>query len=245
MDGVYLSVIIPAYNEERRLPKTINSILDYLKKQNFSWEILVVNDGSKDNTSGIVNEFSKADSRIRLIDNKVNQGKGAVVRQGMLGAQGKVRLFTDADNSTSVGHFDKMKPYFDKDYKVVIGSRDSKDVKGAKQAIPQKWHKRLLGNFGNLVIQILAVPGIWDTQCGFKAFEKQAAEKIFSQAKINRWGFDFEALAIAKFLGYKIGIIPLYWINDPSSRVKLGDYFKTFFEAVKVRWNLITGKYHR
>ena len=246
-ENLYLSVIIPAYNEENRITKTLEAILGYLQKQDCAWEVLVISDGSKDNTAGAVNNFQQQNSgaNIRMINNKENRGKGAVVSQGMLSAKGKIRLFTDADNSTAVDHFDKMKPYFEQGYRVVIGSRDPKDAKGAKQAVEQVWHKRLLGNMGNLVIQILAVPGIWDTQCGFKAFEKEAAEKIFSQTTINRWGFDFEALAIARFLGYKIAKIPLYWVNDPHSNVKFKDYFKTFFEAVKVRFNLIKGVYKK
>jgi hypothetical protein len=163
----------------------------------------------------------------------------------MLAAQGEVRLFMDADNSTEVAHFDQMRPLFTQGYDVVIGSRDGKDVPGARQAVPQPFLKRFLGNAGNLFIQVMAVPGIWDTQCGFKAFTAVAAQRIFSVSKIDRWGFDMEALAIARKLKYRIGIIPTRWVDDADTHVNLRDYINTIFEVVRVRWNLLTGAYQK
>ena len=126
---------------------------------------------------------------------------------------------------------------------MVIGSRDSKDAKGAKQAVPQSFLKRQLGNLGNILIQVVAVPGIWDTQCGFKAFTAEATEDIFSRCKIDRWGFDIEAMALARKLNYQIGIIPVYWINSSDSRVSWKGYLNTFRELFKIKWNLIRKKY--
>ena len=240
----YLSVIIPAYNEEKRISKTLLAVDEYLQKQAFTYEILVVSDGSKDKTAEIVNNFKKNVQNLKLIDNQANHGKGWVVRQGMLAAQGQVCLFMDADNATSVDHFDKMKPYFDNGSQTVIGSRDAKDAKGAKQAVPQSWLKRQLGNVGNILIQLFAVWGIWDTQCGFKAFSAEAASAIFSKLKIDRWGFDIEALALARKLKYKIDIVPVYWINDPDSKVSLKGYLMTFKELFQIWWWLITDKYN-
>jgi len=242
-DQPYLSFIIPAYNEETRLGKTLEAVFEYLKNQPFRWEILVVIDGAKDNTIGVVNKYQEKLPYLRVIDRKENKGKGYSVREGMLAAKGKVRLFADADNSTSADHFDKMKPLFDKGYEVVICSRDPKDAPGARQEVPQKGIKRLAGNLGNLFIQIFAVPGIWDTQCGFKAFSQKAAAGIFQRSVIDRWGFDVEALALARKLKYEVGIVPAYWVNDPHSHVKLSGYIKVLFETLQVRWNLITGKY--
>ncbi len=240
----FLSVIIPAYNEEKRISKTLLAVDRYLQKQTFDYEILVVSDGSKDKTAEIVSEFQKSLKNLKLIDNQTNHGKGWVTRQGMLAALGQVRLFMDADNATTMDHFDKMKPYFDNGAQVVIGSRDAKDAKGAKQAVPQSGLKRLLGNAGNILIQIFAVWGIWDTQCGFKAFSAQAAEAIFSKSKIDRWGFDIEALALARKLKYKIEVIPVYWINDPHSKVSLKGYLMTFKELFQIWWWLVTDKYN-
>jgi dolichyl-phosphate beta-glucosyltransferase len=243
MVDVYLSVIIPAYNEAERITKTLKIIFSYLQNQPYSWEILVVNDGSKDNTANVVQDFSLEIPHLQLINRKENKGKGYTVRQGMLAAKGKVRLFTDADNSTDISYFEKMRPLFDKGYDIVISTRDSKDAEGASQEISQSWFKRLLGNLGNLYIQFMAVPGIWDTQNGFKAFRDYAAEKIFKLTKINRWAFDVEALALARKLNYKIAIIPVHWINDPQSHVSLMGYFRTLGEVLKIRRNLNHNKY--
>jgi len=239
----YLSVIIPAYNEEKRITKNLKAISSYLEAQPYSYEIIVVNDGSKDNTAETVRDLGLSIKNLRLIDRKENRGKGFTVREGMLNAKGKIRLFTDADNSTDISYFEKMRHFFDKGYDIVISSRDSKDAPGAGQVIKQPWYKRLLGNLGNLYIQILAVPGIWDTQNGFKAFRDYAAEKIFKISRINRWAFDVEALALARKFNYKVGIIPVLWKNDPNSHVSLLSYARTLFEVLKIFYNIKFDKY--
>jgi len=243
MDKIHLSVIIPAYNEEKSISNTLLAVDNYLSKQNYSYEILVVNDGSKDKTGKIVENFKNLIKNLRLIDNQSNRGKGYVVRRGMLEAKGQYRLFMDADNATSVEHLEKIWPFLKEGFEVVIGSRDRKDAAGAKQAVSQSFLKRQLGNSANLLIQLVAVPGIWDTQCGFKVFSAEAAQNIFSKCLIDRWGFDIEALALARRLGYKIAIIPVYWVNNPNSRVNWKGYLKTFAELFKIKWNLITDKY--
>lgn len=243
MADIYLSVIIPAYNEAERIGKTLKTVYAYLEKQPYSYEILVVNDGSKDGTASVVRDLILNIPNLKLIDRKENRGKGYSVRQGILAARGKVRLFTDADNSTDISYFEAMRPFFDKGYDIVISTRDTKDVEGASQDVSQPWYKRLMGDLGNLYIQIIAVPGIWDTQNGFKGFRDYAAEKIFNLTKINRWAFDVEALALARKLDYKIAIIPIHWINDPESRVSLMAYFRTLGEVLKIRWNISCNKY--
>ncbi len=238
-----LSVIIPSYNEEGRIVKTLREIDKYLSLQSYDSEIIVVSDGSKDRTAEVVRGVMPEIKNLRLIDNKENHGKGYVVRQGMLEAKGDYRLFTDADNSTSIDHVEKMWPLLEKNYDVVMGTRDSRDDKEAKQAVPQPAWKRFLGDIGNIGVQVLVVWGIWDTQCGFKAFSKKAAEDIFKRCKINRWAFDVEVWALARKLGYKIGIVPIYWINSPESKVKLKGYIRFFKELLRIKWNLITKKY--
>jgi len=241
---MYLSVIIPAYNEEKKLPKTLEEIDKYLRRQSYDSEILVVNDGSKDKTAEIVRGLFPVIKNLRLIDNKINQGKGAVVRQGMLEAKGDYRIFTDADNSTSIDHIEKMWPEFKNGFEVVIGSRDPRDAKGACQAFPQSWLRRRLGDIYNILVQLICgLWGIWDTQCGFKGFTKKAAEDVFPKCKINRFSFDPEFLVIAKKLGYKIKIIPIYWINAPDSTVKFKSMVKMGFDLLKIRWNLLKGIY--
>lgn len=240
----YLSVIIPAYNEERRITMTLVSIYEYLSRQSYSWEILIVLDGPTDNTLNLVRDFAETRKGIRWINRKENRGKGYSVREGMLAAKGQIRLFSDADNSTDINHFEQMQPLFEEGYDVVICSRDGKDAEGAGQAVPQPALKRFLGNAGNIFIQIFAVPGIWDTQCGFKAFTAEAAEQIFGVAKIDGWGFDIEALALARHFGYRIAVIPARWIDHAETHVKTWNYITTLWETLLVRWNLIVGAYN-
>lgn len=240
---IYLSVIIPAYNEERRIAKTLRRLHEYFSKQAYSYEILLVLDGPKDRTYDAAKKLSAEVSHLTILNRTKNRGKGFTVREGMLAAHGKIRLFTDADNSTDIAHFEFMRPLFDKGYDVVIASRDSRDAEGARQKISQAWHKRLLGNIGNLFIQLIAVPGIWDTQCGFKAMRDYAALRIFRQSKIDRWGFDIELVALARALRYKIGIIPAVWENDPQSHVKWSGYLQVLWETVKIRINFSRGIY--
>jgi len=240
MPKPYLSVIIPAYNEENRIATTLLDIDKYLSQAEYDYEIIAVSDGSKDNTADIVKKLYPAVKNLRLMENKENKGKGGVVRQGMLEAKGAIRLFTDADNSTSIEHFEKMRPWFEEGFPIVICSRA---IKGAVKKPPQPFYKNIMGQMGNLFIQAVVLPGFWDTQCGFKAFTEEAATRIFSLTKIDRWGFDVEILALAKKMGYKIKEIPAHWVNNQHSHVKFSGYLQVLWETVKIRWWLINGSY--
>ena len=239
---MHLSIIIPAYNEEKRLPKTLAEIDKYLKKQNYNYEIIVVSDGSKDKTVEVVENLKPQIANLRLIDKKENYGKGYGVRLGMLEAKGEYRLFSDADNSTSIDQVEKMWPEFKKGYDVVIGSRD---IKGAILDPPQPFlRKMILGKGFRILTQIIC--GTWeilDTQCGFKGFTQKAARDIFSECKINRFAFDPEVLVVAKKLGYRIKEIPVCWKNDLESKVKFKSIIKMFFELLRIRLNLIKRRY--
>jgi dolichyl-phosphate beta-glucosyltransferase len=238
---MYLSVIIPAYNEQDRLPKTLKEIDKYLKSQKYDYEIIVVNDGSKDRTADVVREAMNEIKNIKLIDNKQNRGKGFVTRQGMLEAEGEYRLFTDADNSTPIEQIENLLPFFKDGYDIVIGSRD---IKGAKIENPQPLYRRILGElFGIITSIIVGLWGIKDTQCGFKVLSKKAAMDILPRCRIDRFAFDPEILKIGKNLGYKIKEVPIVWINDPNSKVKFKSMIKMGIDLLKIRWNLITGKY--
>ncbi len=238
-----LSVIIPAYNEEKRLEATLRSIDAYLKRQTYDYEIIVVNDGSKDGTAHLVNNLLSSIKGLRLIDNYENHGKGYVVKQGMLEAKSDLRLFTDADNSTSIDHLDKFVPYMDQGFDVIIGSIGVAGHKVAAGSEPL-W-RRVLGKLGNLFIQIMAVPGISDTQRGFKLVSSKAANDIFPKLTITRWGFDIEVLALARKFGYKIKELPVDWKNDPNSTVGINAYKQVLVETVKIRLNLMTGVYNK
>ena len=239
-----LSVIVPAYNEAVRLPKTLSRFQEYLAGKSFTYEILVVLDGPTDATLDVLGRLSKQIDYLGIIDRRLNRGKGYTVKEGMLAARGQIRLFTDADNSTDIDHFDKMKPLFDQGCDIVIASRNAADAAGAAQVVSQAWYKRAIGRLGNRLVQVVAVPGIWDTQCGFKAFRAEAAERIFSQMTLDRWGFDIEVLALAQRLNYKIGIVPARWLNDDRSHVRMSDYLRVLGDTFTVRRNLLTGKYN-
>jgi len=197
-----LSVIIPAYNEEKRLPKTLKETDEYLRNQNYDYEIIVVNDGSKDGTAKVVKDLQSQIINLRLIDRKENKGKGYSVKEGMLSAQGEYRIFMDADNSTTIDQIEKMWPWFEKGYEIVIGSRS---IKGAILDPPQPFYRRLVGEFFKYVRMIIC--DLWylkDTQCGFKCFKKEVVDVIFPKLKIERFAFDVEILLLAKMHGFKI-----------------------------------------
>lgn len=245
MKAPYLSIIIPAYNEAKRLPNTLLDIDKHLSRAKFDYEIIVVDNNSKDATREITKRFSQFIKNLRVIECHT-QGKGAAVQKGMMEASGKIRLFTDADNSTSIEHFFLMEQYFPEKeggdgYDIVIGSRD---IEGSKLIPPQAWYKRQLGNMGNFIIQILLLRGIPDTQCGFKAFTARATMDIFPKLTILGWGFDVEALVIGKQHGYKIKEVPITWINDIRSTVKLSGYVTTLLEVLKIKIKLIRGMYN-
>jgi len=239
-DSIFLSIIIPAYNEAGRIEDTVLDINRYLEQKNFCSEIIVVNDGSNDLTADLIRSLSQSLPTLRLIDNLENFGKGKVVKQGMLAATGFYCLFTDADNSTRMEQFDKMLPYLEKGYDIVIGSRAQND---ALIKVRQPWFRVLFGKLGNKMIRMLAAPGIKDTQCGFKAFSRPAREKIFPHLKINGWGFDIEILALARYFGLKIKEIGIEWVNDPRSHFKARDYLHVFLEILFIRWNLFFRRY--
>jgi dolichyl-phosphate beta-glucosyltransferase len=236
-----LSVIIPAYNEEHRIGLTLKAVSEFLSKQGFDYEIVVVNDGAKDNTAGVVRQLEASIPHMRLIDNHKNHGKGWVVKQGMLSSTGDLRLFMDADNSTSIDQVMGMMPYLEQGYDIVIGSIE---VSGAKINENAQWYRRFVGHWSKYLIR--GVAGLWhihDTQRGFKLFTAKAAQAIFSKATIDRFGFDIEVLAAAKQLGFKVKEVPVIWNNQGESTVTLKSYIATFGDLLRVRLNLWSGKY--
>ena len=232
---MFLSVIIPAYNEEKRITKTLLSVEEYLKRQPYNYEILVVSDGSTDSTIEVVSRLKEQISSLRIIDNKKNHGKGFVVRQGMLAAGGDVRLFMDADNSTNIDQVSKFLPYFQQGYDVLVAKRIV--------VVKQPWTREFLGWVFRLIVRILVPLGVSDSQAGFKAFSKKTTEAVFAKQTIFRWAFDVEILAIAKKMRFKIKETPVVWANDAQSHVKIDGMIKMFFEVLTVRKNLWSKKY--
>lgn len=239
---MYLSIVIPCYNEERRLEKNLEIKIKYFKKQKYSWEIILVNDGSSDKTSKIMSEFIDRYDKINIkkIDVGSNRGKGYAVKAGMLKAQGDLRLFTDSDNSTSVEQIEKLL-LFAKDYPIVIASRY---LKKSKIIQKQSLLRRAISRLGNLFIRMLLGLSFSDTQCGFKLFGKEAATKIFNKCSIGRWGFDLEILALAKFFGFKTKEIPVIWNDSLDSKLQPTQAaFQVFVEALKIKNNLKNKRY--
>lgn len=245
---MHLSWIIPAYNEEKRIEKTLREVDAYLKSCQLAggYEIIVANSASRDRTAEIVKNLQLQIAGLRLL-NLENKGKGWAVKQGMLGARGEIRLFSDADNSVSPEQADKFLPLvcavpstagcFD----VVIGSIEAPSAVIEEKA---QWYRRMLGRLSKYVIRVIS--GLWeirDSQRGFKFFSRQAAEIIFPRLTVLTWGFDIEVLLIAKRRHLKIKELPVHWVNPPDSKVGLGSYLSTFFELLQIKWNDRKGFY--
>jgi len=241
--NIYLSVIIPAYNEERRISGTVMDISRYLSKQDYAFEIIVVNDGSKDKTAEKVKNLQATIYNLKLIDNEKNKGKGGAVKDGMLAGQGQFRLYLDADNAITIDHLDKFWPYIKEGYDIVIGSIElSGSIKAEEYTGFGKIYRNVLGKLSKYLIRVMAIWEIHDTQRAFKLFTKEAAEKIFPRQNIMRWGFDIELLVIAKGLGYKIKELPVKWEN-PAGRVTFLSYLNTLKELFQIKFNKWRGKY--
>ncbi len=239
----YLSVVIPAFNEEKRIGATIGQVFAYLserqRRYGQSFELVIVDDGSSDQTARVVRECRLPG--IKFLRLNGNRGKGYAVRAGMLSASGQYRLFTDADHSTPIHEFDKMCASLENGCDVVIGSRNMPD---SRVEVRQPFSRRALGRLANLAIQLIALWGIRDTQCGFKAFNESAARQLFTRQTIDRWGFDFEILAIARRMGRRIEEVPVSWYNSSQSRVRpVRSALATLGELLKIRANLWRGLY--
>lgn len=240
MSPVFVSVVIPAYNEAARLLRTLRSVLSYLGQQPYRWEVVVVNDGSTDATAALTQELMVNEPNLQHWQYGKNRGKGYAVRYGMSRVTGQYRLFMDADNSTTIDHVEKFLPYLKSEYDIAIGSRD---ITGAEIPIHQPRWKERLGDLGNLWIQWWAVPGIKDTQAGFKMFTDKAALSIFPYLTIERWGFDVEVLAVARLRGLRVIELPIRWTNDPGSKVTAWAYLDVLREVVQIHRNIVQGVY--
>jgi dolichyl-phosphate beta-glucosyltransferase len=213
----YLSVVIPAYNEEERLRRFVPGIVGFLQAKGQPFEIIVVNDGSKDDTVPVARELSKTFPMVRLIDLNPNRGKGGAVKAGMLDAKGDHVLFTDADQSTPITEVDKLLETMERGgYDMAIGSRS---MPGARVEQPQIWYRALAGKLFGIGTRCFCISGIRDTQCGFKAMKHNVAQKVFPQVTSNSAIFDIEMLVVATREGYRIAEIPVKWVHDSDTRI--------------------------
>lgn len=240
----YLSVIIPCYNEGKVIGKNLLEIERYLSAQKFSYEILIIVDGSTDGTTEIVRSCKPEVKNLRIIENPQNLGKGYAVRQGLLKATGELRLFLDADGSTSITHLDAFLPEFDQGYDVVIGSRR---LPGARIEVHQPRYREIMGDMGNCLIRlVLSLWSYWDTQCGFKMLTANAAEELARRMVVDRFGFDFELIALAQRAGFHTKQMPARWVNWEKSSVTLtgpNGFIQVLLDLLKTKWRLMTGQY--
>jgi len=213
-----LTIVIPAYNEEKRLESTIISSIEFFRASKIKFQILVVDDGSADGTANLVNHLSVENSEIDLISYTRNEGKGYAVKFGVLNALGQSILIMDADGSTPIAEYLKLKAKLDEGFKVAIGSRALFD--GSSQ-VNTVWYRKLLGRVFNGLVNVILVPGIKDTQCGFKLFSADIAKQVFQMQTINGFAFDCEILHYCQNLGLKIAEVPINWTNVAGSKVNL------------------------
>ena len=232
-DVPHLSVVVPAYNEELRLRESLPAIIAYLSAQSYGWEILVVDDGSSDNTGVVAAELGRGHP-LRVLRNEPNAGKGASIRRGMMEARGRYRLFSDADLSTPVAELEKFWPAVADGCDVVIGSRALPE---SKLEVRQAAYREMMGRIFNVLVRVLLVRGIHDTQCGFKLFSEKAARDVFPKQKLRGFAFDVELLMLAQRAGMKIREVPVRWINSPASKVSaLRDSTRMFLDLLALRF---------
>lgn len=228
------SIVIPAYNEEERIGTTFERILAYVADfPQQRVEVLVVDDGSTDNTARMIAAWRDRDPRVRLLHHQKNSGKGWAVRTGMLAAKGEHVLFMDADGSTDIGEIEKLARALEEGADIAIGSRD---IAGSHISKHQPAPREALGKLFNRVVHLLAVPGIADTQCGFKLFRKEAVNALFSRQTMSGWAFDVEILYLARQMNFKVAEVPVEWRDVTGSRVSpLRDALRVIWDLARIR----------
>jgi glycosyltransferase involved in cell wall biosynthesis len=235
------SIVIPAYNESTRLPATLDSVVCCIRKQGWAAEVIVVNDGSSDTTAEVVRDFARTAAEVRLIENPGNRGKGYSVRNGMLQAQGDVVLFTDSDLSAPIEEAVRLFAAIEQGADIAIGSRW---LESGRQTHKQPLYRQFFGRCFNAVTRMVMGLHFADTQCGFKAFTREAAQAVFPLQTIERWGFDPEILFIALQRGLRVVEVPVSWAHDERTRMSyLKDGMKMLEEIATIRWNALRGRY--
>ena len=240
---MHLSMIIPAYNEAVRIGTTLEQFTAYLVGQPWSWEIIVVDDGSEDDTSAVAETFARDwNDRVRVVRLDPNRGKGAAVRHGMLlEASGNLRFFSDADGSTPISCLDRFLPLLENGVDIVIGSRAHPE---SVIEVRQQFYREFMGRTYNLMARTLGLTRFRDTQCGFKGFTRRAAELCFSRQRLDNFAFDCEVLYIAALHGLEVREVPVRWINSPKSRVRpLRDSARMAAGLLEIRLNGLLGYY--
>ena len=238
---VYLSLIIPAFNEEMRIAGSLGLILKFLKDQPYTFEIIIIDDGSKDQTVELVKNRFGEHPEVR-IDQQQNLGKGKAVKQGMLLGNGKYLFFSDADLSVPIETLSLFLSYLERDFDVAIGARQ---ITGATIEIHQPFYRELLGKTYTMLSNWILGLQVSDFTCGFKGFRREAARDLFSRQQLSNWSFDAEILYLARLKGYRVSEIPVHWRNDKQTKVRLWrDIVSSFFGLLRIRLQEYQGKYH-
>ncbi len=236
-----MSVVIPAYNEVNRIERSLQRIQDYLTGRKLAFEVLVVDDGSGDGTAGVVEKIRSGFPELKLVRLERNQGKGAAVKAGMLAAEGKFILMSDADLSTPIEELEKMEKALGQGFDIAIGSRRAS---GARIMRHQPWLREGIGVAFGFLTGLIVPTGFVDTQCGFKYFSREAAQKLFSLQTLKGLPFDIEILALAERLGFKIVEVPVNWLDEAGSKVRPFAHLpRVIREVLQIRYNLWRGKY--
>jgi glycosyltransferase involved in cell wall biosynthesis len=241
MANLQYSIIVPAYNEQERIAASLEALLTHMARRCWSAEVLVVNDGSTDRTAEIVSRFASRNPAVRMLENPGNRGKGYSVRHGLQEAAGEMILFTDADLSTPIYEADKLFVTLENGADVAIGSRW---LESRLQTQRQPLHRQFVGRMFNLVLLATLRLNYRDTQCGFKAFRRPAAQVLSSLQQVERWGFDAELLFLARKLGLRVREVPVEWAHDHRSKIRVfRDGLRMVADLLVVRWYQISGRY--
>lgn len=236
-----VSIVIPAYNEEHRLLATLASVYDFFSVQNIDIEIIVVSDGSTDQTTNLVKDYSTSHPCVKLIDYANNKGKGYAVRTGVLAADGNLILINDADGSSPIQEFERLNSAIKGGADIAIGSRAKRNTHTKVRALA---YRTYIGNTFNNIVQSILLPGIEDTQCGFKLLKRDVARNIFSCSLVDGYAFDVEILYLARSKGYRIEEVSINWTNAAGSKVNIWtDSIKMLIEVLKISWRARQGKY--
>jgi dolichyl-phosphate beta-glucosyltransferase len=241
MTNIFLSIVIPAYNEEKRIGVSLVRMMDYMERKKLAYEFVIADDGCRDNTEAVVKFITGTRASLQYLKGETNRGKGNAVKRGMLASRGDFSLLTDADLSTPIEELDKFIPLMNSPTAVLLGNRKTR---GANVRKHQNFIRENMGKVFTILTNVILCMWQSDFTCGFKVFGREARERIFKTATIERWGYDAELLFLAKHYGYTLTDVPVVWDNSEATKVNLVlDTMRSFKELFEIRWNWVRRRY--